>query len=87
METRQIALTPFPVGPPDLTRLIAAGRLGAEDIHAELGELADGSRPGRTSTEQLPLYRSVGVAVQDAAAVSLVLDAARREGVGRAVEL
>jgi ornithine cyclodeaminase/alanine dehydrogenase-like protein (mu-crystallin family) len=31
--------------------------------------------------------RSVGVAVQDAAAVSLVLDAARREGVGRAVEL
>jgi ornithine cyclodeaminase len=80
-------LTPFPVGPPDLTRLIAEGRLGAENIHAELGELVDGSRPGRTSADQLTLYRSVGVAVQDAAAVALVLDAARREGVGRTIEL
>jgi ornithine cyclodeaminase len=87
VETRAIALTPFPVGPPDLTRLIASGRLGAEDIHAELGELVDGSRPGRSSADQLTLYRSVGVAVQDAAAATLVLDAARRDGVGREVEL
>jgi alanine dehydrogenase len=34
-----------------------------------------GTRPGRTSAEQLTLYKSVGVAVQDLAAAGLVLAA------------
>ncbi|MGY1616023.1 hypothetical protein ACI797_04705 [Geodermatophilus sp. SYSU D00691] len=53
----------------------------------ELGELVAGTRPGRTSGEQLTLYKSVGVAVQDATAATLVLAAARERGVGREVEL
>jgi hypothetical protein len=48
----------------------------------ELGELVAGSKPGRTSTEQITLYKSVGVAVQDAAAAALVLSAARGTVVG-----
>lgn len=87
VESRAVALAPFPVGPPELTRLVAEGRLRAEDIDAEVGELVDGRRPGRTTADQLTLYRSVGVAVQDAAAAALVLSAARRDGVGTEVEL
>ena len=43
----------------------------------ELGEVLAGTRPGRTSAEQLTLYKSVGVAVQDLAAAGLVLTAAK----------
>ena len=41
----------------------------------ELGEVLAGTRPGRTNAEQLTLYKSVGVAVQDLAAAGLVLAA------------
>jgi ornithine cyclodeaminase/alanine dehydrogenase-like protein (mu-crystallin family) len=46
-----------------------------------------GTRPGRTSPEQLTLYKSVGVAVQDATAATLVLTAARATGAGRELAL
>ena len=46
-------------------------------MHAELGELVRGDKPGRTSADQITLYKSVGVAVQDVAAAALVLEAAR----------
>jgi ornithine cyclodeaminase/alanine dehydrogenase-like protein (mu-crystallin family) len=56
-------------------------------VHAEIGELVAGTRPGRTSAEQITLYKSVGVAVQDAAAAALVLARARERGAGAEVEL
>jgi alanine dehydrogenase len=63
----------------------AAHHLAGSD--AELGELVAGAHPGRTADDQLTLYKSVGVAVQDAAAAALVLAAARASGAGRVVEL
>jgi ornithine cyclodeaminase/alanine dehydrogenase-like protein (mu-crystallin family) len=57
------------------------------DQVTEIGELVMGSKPGRTSSEQITLYKSVGVAVQDGAAGALVVRAARERGVGREVEL
>jgi alanine dehydrogenase len=53
----------------------------------ELGELVAGTKRGRSSREQITLYKSVGVAVQDAAAAALVLAAARERSVGREIEL
>ena len=53
----------------------------------ELGELIMGIRPGRETPEQLTLYKSVGVAVQDAAATALVIAAARTQGVGAQITL
>jgi alanine dehydrogenase len=81
VESRESALAPPPAGAPEL-----AG-VDPEHVHAELGELVAGSRPGRTSDEQITLYKSVGVAVQDAAAAALVLEAARGRSVGREIEL
>jgi alanine dehydrogenase len=81
VESRDAALAPFPIGAGDLAGPVRDRRLSAHDI-VELGELVAGTRPGRSSPEQLTLYKSVGVAVQDAAAVALVLAAARAAGVG-----
>jgi ornithine cyclodeaminase len=87
VETRAAALAPPPSGSNDLHLAIRDGLIGEEHIHAEIGELISGARPGRTSPDQITLYKSVGVAVQDAVAAQLVLEAAARQGAGREVPL
>jgi len=87
VETRGAALAPAPSGSNDLHFAIRDGRIGEEHIHAEIGELISGARPGRTSPDQITLYKSVGVAVQDAVAAHLVLEAAQQRGVGREIAL
>jgi len=82
VESRQAALAPPPAGANDLGWAIRDGIIGPEHVHAEIGELVAGTRPGRSSPEQVTLYKSVGVAVQDAVAAQLVYDAARRKGLG-----
>jgi ornithine cyclodeaminase/alanine dehydrogenase-like protein (mu-crystallin family) len=47
--------------------VIAAGH-----IFAELGEVIAGTKPGRQSNDEITLYKSVGVAIEDVAAASLV---------------
>jgi ornithine cyclodeaminase len=83
VESRRAALAPVPSGSNDLTQPIGAGLITPDHIHAELGELVSGVKPGRTSADQLTLYKSVGVAVQDAAAAALVIAKARELGVGQ----
>ncbi len=56
-------------------------------IDAEIGEVLTGRKPGRTDSRQITFFKSVGVAVQDAAAAAAVLAAAREKGLGRRVEL
>lgn len=87
VESRAAALAPVPAGSNDLLQPLERGLIGGDHVHAEIGELVEGSKPGRTSPEQITLYKSVGVAVQDGAAASLVLRAARERGAGREVEL
>jgi alanine dehydrogenase len=80
VEYRESTLSPPPAGASEF-------RDGAPDDVVELGELVAGAKGGRTSKEQITLYKSVGVAVQDAAAAALVLTAARERSVGREIEL
>jgi alanine dehydrogenase len=85
VESREAILAPPPAGSNDLIEPIRSGLIGEDHIRAEIGELVLGSRTGRASQEQITLYKSVGVAVQDAAAASLVLAAAREQGAGHEV--
>jgi ornithine cyclodeaminase len=87
VESRSATLAPPPAGSNDIALAIAEGAMTRDQVHAELGELVSGTRPGREDPSQITLYKSVGVAVQDAAAAAMVLDAARMGGVGRVVEL
>jgi len=86
VESRAAALAKPPAGSNDIAMAIAEGAMTPDHVHAELGELVSGARPGRADAAQITLYKSVGVAVQDAAAAALVLEAARRQHVGRDVD-
>jgi ornithine cyclodeaminase len=87
VESRSAALAPPPTGSNDIAMAIAEGAMTPDHVHAEIGDLVSGARPGRTDATQITLYKSVGVAVQDAAAAAMVLEAARKAGVGRTVDL
>ncbi|MEV5078106.1 ornithine cyclodeaminase family protein, partial [Streptomyces sp. NPDC056159] len=53
----------------------------------ELGDVITGRAPGRRSGDDVTLYNSVGVGIQDVVAARLVVDAARRQGIGTEVHL
>jgi ornithine cyclodeaminase/alanine dehydrogenase-like protein (mu-crystallin family) len=63
------------------------GAIGPEHIRAELGELLTGDAAGRTSAEELTVFKSLGLAVEDLAAVEHVYRRAREEGAGIEVDL
>jgi ornithine cyclodeaminase len=70
----------------DLVHAMHEGKTRQEDW-TELGLVAAGRAAGRTHASEVTLFKSVGQAVQDAAAASLALNNARAHGLGRPVEL
>jgi alanine dehydrogenase len=68
----------------DLHHALSAGTMTMDQVHAELGEVLSGRRPGRTGVEETFVFDSTGTALQDVAAASLVYDRAVAEGRGTA---
>ena len=66
---------------------IAEGLFGPEHVSDELGEVLAGTKPGRRDPEQVTIYQSCGIAVQDVAAAKMVLDKARAAGLGVDIDL
>ncbi len=66
---------------------IAEGAITTAHIHAALGQLVTGTRPGRTNDHQITLFNSVGLAIQDIATASLILELAEAEGAGMRVNV
>ncbi|HET7676218.1 MAG TPA: ornithine cyclodeaminase family protein [Candidatus Limnocylindrales bacterium] len=87
VESRAAVLADFPSGSNDLRWPIRDGLVLDGDAYSELGEVIDGRAAGRRDAGELTLYKSVGVAVEDAAAAGLALREAERRGIGRRVEL
>jgi ornithine cyclodeaminase/alanine dehydrogenase-like protein (mu-crystallin family) len=71
----------------DLLIPIDQGVMTADHISAELGEVIAGDEPGRESSEEITLFKSVGVAVQDVAVAAAVLEAAQTMDLGTDVPL
>ena len=69
--------------------LLAAVREGATAPRewTELGQVVTGMAPGRTATEDLTLFKSVGLAVQDIAVAGEALVRAQQHGLGREIVL
>jgi len=63
----------------DLRHAIAAQAMRAEDVHADLAGLVAGRRPGRTSPDEIVIFDSTGLAVQDVAAAIAVYRRAASE--------
>lgn len=71
----------------DLVIPIREGRIDADHIAGELGELIAGRVPGRTSADQITIFKSLGMAVEDVAAAALVYRRASERGRGARVAI
>jgi alanine dehydrogenase len=60
----------------DTHQAIAAGLMRKEGIYAELSEIVAGRKPGRTSDDEITIFDSTGVAIEDAATATLVYEKA-----------
>ena len=76
----RVAFSPPPAGSAELVDLDPG-------LATELGEILSGEAPGRTADDEVTVYKSMGHAVEDAAAARLVYDRAVREGAGRRVPI
>jgi alanine dehydrogenase len=66
----------------ELHHAIAVGVISPSDVHATLGQVITGQRPGRTSPEEIFVFDSTGTALQDVAAAALVYERAKSAGRG-----
>ncbi|MCI0584479.1 MAG: ornithine cyclodeaminase family protein, partial [Chloroflexi bacterium] len=71
----------------DLNHAIAAGVMTRADVHAELGDVIRGVKPGRGSAEEVIVFDSTGSAIQDVAVAGRVYERAREQGIGMKVSL
>lgn len=71
----------------DLLIPIREHRFRPDQIHAELGEIFDGRRPGRQRPDELTLFKSVGHAVMDVAMARAIYDQALRRNLGQVADL
>jgi ornithine cyclodeaminase/alanine dehydrogenase-like protein (mu-crystallin family) len=71
----------------DLLAAIRAGAVDQSHIAAELGEVLVGSAAGRTNDEEITVFESLGLAVEDLAAAAHVAREATQRGTGSRVDL
>lgn len=65
----------------DLVRPAQDGVVAWDQVHS-IGDVVAGSAPSRRSAEEITLFKSLGIAVEDLAVAAFVYERARREGVG-----
>ena len=70
----------------DFILAAAEGAVGPEHIKAELGEVLAGMHPGREHEDELTVFESLGIAVEDLASAELVVRRARERGFGVEVD-
>lgn len=71
----------------DLMIPIADGAITEGHIHAELGEVITGEKEARVTDQEVTLFKSVGLALQDVATATKVYKLCKQRGIGSSVEL
>lgn len=56
------------------------------DVHAELGEVVAGAKPGRTSPDEITIFDSTGMALQDVVTAAAVYEKAVNKGAGKTID-
>ena len=69
----------------DYLLAVSEAGIGPDHIQAELGEVLVGAHAGRRSADELTVFKSLGIGVEDLAAAELVYARARESGAGTAV--
>jgi alanine dehydrogenase len=71
----------------ELQHVLAGGLMTRDQVHAELGDVVTGRRPGRTDAAEITIFDSSGTALQDVAAAVVVFEKAIALGRGTEVKL
>ncbi len=66
----------------ELHHALTAGLVTADDVHAELGDVVAGRKPGRTSDDEIIIFDATGTALQDAAGAAAAYERALEAGKG-----
>lgn len=70
----------------ELHHALKKGLMTIADVHAELGEIISGKKPGRTSDDEIIIFDSTGTALQDVAAAAIVYEKAVKKNIGIKLE-
>jgi alanine dehydrogenase len=73
----------FVVG--DFAVPLKEGAIKKEDVYAELGEIVTGKKPGRTSENEVTLFKATGLAIQDVGTAFKVYQLAKKRGIGKEI--
>jgi len=71
----------------ELHHALEAGLMVRSDVRAELGEVVAGIKPGRKSADEIIVFDSTGMALQDVIAAAMVYERAKGRRFGRVVDL
>ncbi len=71
----------------DLMAAIRDGAFREDQLHAELGDVVVGRVAGRSSPDDITLFKSVGVAIEDVACAAFVYEEAGKRGLGQTMRL
>jgi len=66
---------------------LSRGLIKMEDIWAEIGEIIAGLKKGRENPDEITIFSSTGLAVQDAVAAKIAYDKALEKGIGRFIKI
>jgi alanine dehydrogenase len=64
---------------------LAGGEITRDDIYGELGEIVAGLKPGRTSDDEITIFDSTGLSIQDVITSWHVLRTAEKKGIGNEI--
>ncbi len=71
----------------ELHHALESGLMTRDGVHAELGQIVAGRRPGRVFDDEIIVFDSTGTALQDAAAAAVMYEKAIRSGAGTTIAL
>ncbi len=71
----------------DIIIPITEGAITQDHFYAELGEIIAGKKSGRTSDQEVTVFKSNGLAIQDMAAARLVYEQALKAGIGQQIDI
>ena len=66
---------------------IGEGRISEAHILGEIGDVAGGTVAGRTGRDDVTIFKSTGIALEDVIAAKVVYDRARAAGIGIELDL
>jgi len=68
-------------------RALSKGLIKKSYIHAEIGEILIGKRQGRETDDEITIFDSTGLAVQDIAAMNIVYQITKKRKIGERIKL